>query len=1542
MNSKITVNMKHKGNLLIIPALIAAITASLVTLSAVEGSARENVNSGKVIKPAPAIFLSAPCAAATAQTDLDVNNVRARILNGGDMWWDLANGQYEIPKNGGVMSIFAGALWIGGIDAGNNLKVAAQNYRQNGNDFWPGPLDTSNASINDLVCAQYDKHYKITRKEVEDFANGIAPATPVILNWPGNGNTSIGQAKYLAPFYDGNMDGVYDPTLTFVDALDGITKPYDYPGFDIKGVGCTSTGCIPNDGLYGDQSLWWVFNDMGNIHGATGGTPIGLEIRAQAFGFSTNDEVNNMTFYNYRIYNRSTFQLNKTYFGVWCDADLGCYTDDYVGCNVEKGFGYTYNGDNNDEVACTSPGYGLNPPAIGIDFFRGPIADAGDGKDNNRNCTVDEGCEQILMSRFHYYNNNATVTGEPAAGVPQDWYNYLSGKWKDGTPVTYGGNGYGGTTPCSFMFPGNPSTDKHDFGIGGTCSTTPILPPWDEVTAGNVPDDRRMLESAGPFTLMPGALNVITTGVVWARATSGGAAASVELLKFADTKAQALFDNCFKITNGPDAPELTIQELDKKLMIYLYNPFGSNNYAENYPYVPGQIEKDPYITAGSDTAWIFEGYKLYQLKDATVSAGDLHSNNGNWDPNKVRPVGVYDINNGVTQIVNYYIGQDPALNYWQPHGMVDEGATDGGLIHSIPITTDLFATGNPTLINHKTYYYMAVAYGYNKGELTTDPSNPPGYNLPYVEGRRNVKLYSAIPHIPVSGSGDTDMHTEYGDTLPVKITRIEGNGNGGNVLDFTTATVDSILASGVYSYTNPNNALYEKPEYESGKGPLSDFEVIDPLNVNLPAGTTFTLWFIPDSTSASTTVNIANSKWKLKNNTTGVTISSEHVIKTGIKYLFTNWGLSLTIEQIANCGSVDSKNNGFLNASMSSNSWLTGFADGDTADYTNWIRSGAATGTGFSGDYVGYDDGSDYEKVIGGTWAPYRLCATSQTTPLSSAKYYGGPAWKSNWMTQTKMYDLASVNVVFTSDKTKWTRCVVLEICDDVAFAEGGQRKLDKRKARSVDKNGNTNPSNVVSTNPSDANYIDTVGMGWFPGYAVNLETGERLNVCFGENSALTQSVGAISYDTLGLGGTFQAADIVTGMTSGATGVIVTDNDTTMRIKNITGTFSIGETITGSGGDTAVVSTYTTFEQNGRDMIWNPTSVKYAANPWDASGTGPVLGGMHYIYVFGHNREKSSGAVYDINIPRYDAGFKMDSMLSINNGQPTDTPKKKVFKDAMWVNIPILATGHSILESDVTVRLHVAKPYKKGYSPAYSLGVPATADTVYGDTYEEVIGYNTLSGTFIKETVTGGNPLAKGVIDTVNSSTMWIKSTSRTFSVGDTITGATSGAKAVISTYTAAAQNNNYPMYTFSMGVLEAPHLLDHTDALDPVTALDYIKVVPNPYYAYSLYEKNSLDNRVKITNLPAKCTVSIYNLSGTLIRTFKKAAEVTNHEPYGYDSNGNPEPTHDGSLDWDLKNTAGIPIASGVYIIHVEVPDVGEKIVKWFGIMRPIDLDSF
>lgn len=149
-------------------------------------------------------------------------------------------------------------------------------------------------------------------------------------------------------------------------------------------------------------------------------------------------------------------------------------------------------------------------------------------------------------------------------------------------------------------------------------------------------------------------------------------------------------------------------------------------------------------------------------------------------------------------------------------------------------------------------------------------------------------------------------------------------------------------------------------------------------------------------------------------------------------------------------------------------------------------------------------------------------------------------------------------------------------------------------------------------------------------------------------------------------------------------------------------------------------------------------------------------------------------------------------------------------------------------------------------------------------------------------------------------------------------------------------------MYSFS-----TDGIATHTGESEvAVSALDLINVVPNPYYAFSAYETSPLDNRVKITNLPEACTISIYNLGGTLVRKFTKGKASTKLQAFESEvtySGGAPVvTTNDGSLDWDLKNSAGIPISSGVYIFHVDVPGVGEKIVKWFGIMRPIDLDAF
>jgi hypothetical protein len=136
--------------------------------------------------------------------------------------------------------------------------------------------------------------------------------------------------------------------------------------------------------------------------------------------------------------------------------------------------------------------------------------------------------------------------------------------------------------------------------------------------------------------------------------------------------------------------------------------------------------------------------------------------------------------------------------------------------------------------------------------------------------------------------------------------------------------------------------------------------------------------------------------------------------------------------------------------------------------------------------------------------------------------------------------------------------------------------------------------------------------------------------------------------------------------------------------------------------------------------------------------------------------------------------------------------------------------------------------------------------------------------------------------------------------------------------FVGSGENGGKPMYSWSMDDIST--ITASQDQL--AEALKMINVVPNPYYAFSEYERNRLDTRVKITNLPEKCTVRIYSVNGKLVRTFKKDSPVT-------------------SIDWDLNNWQNIPVAGGVYLIHVEVPEVGEVVLKFFGGMRQVDLQG-
>ena len=1363
---------------------------------------------------------AAGCEPGSASKYLDINNVRTLIYSYGNGWF-LEDAEYEIPKGSKKTPMFSFSLWIGGIDVNNNLKLAAYRFGQGPtittshtkNDFWPGPLTIDGtAAIDPVTCAEYDKLFQITRAEVQEFiawynAPDEYPSYTVpksIIDWPAHGDPSSGQAYYLAPFFDLNGDGDYKPDdgdYPYYDLANELCQTNLKPGELLRraklrnGEADDTLGILVDQVLKGDQTLWNVFNDKGNFHSETEGDPIGMEIRAQSFAFATNDEINNMTFYSYEIINRSTYTLTGTYFSQWVDPDLGYAWDDFIGCDVGRGLGYCYSGKPIDGTGQIEA-YGAHPPAVGVDFFQGPYMDA-DGRDNPKFLGTLVDCQRIAgsetvdvdqmaingvnfgdgiidnerygMRRFVYHNNGgASYMNDPR--YAPEYYLLLRGIWLDGVKMRYGANAHPSTgalgPDCDFMFPGN--SDLCDWGTG-------FQPPvgdkyWTEETANNNPSDRRIMQSAGPFTLRPGACNYITVGIPWARSIAGTPWESVELLRQVDDKCQALFDNCFAVLNGPNAPDLTIEELSNTLILYVSNRKvndAGNNYQERYkeldPNIPNPDTNDAYYR--------FEGYQIFQLKDATVSAADLGDNT------KSRLVAQVDIENYITKLVNWEYDQNIGGNV----GTVMVDGENKGIRHSFVITQDEFATGDKRLINNKQYYFIAISYAYNQymKYVPDDPTYRYGQKKPYLKGRSNIKVYTGIPHIPVG----TIANSVYGDGPT--ITRIQGNGNGGQILFLDPAQRDEIVAKPPASETNqyggPDYPIAYQARYQTGYGPLN-IKVIDPLNV--VSGdylVAFDSMYPVAGNEYFSNANIKFGKWKLIDNGTGTVYHSDTTTVYPYEQMFLDLGLAVSISQIPYPGdtipggSVTEDNQLLYNAMVSSvenNVWLGGVADSDipASDY-NWIRSGTYKGS--DSRYYDWDMGFDkawdpnksYQKILSGTWAPYTLVAHGGQIPV-------GPAFNLN----SKKYDtlgmIASVDIVLTPDSTKWTRCPVIEMSADSMLSEGRARQYDLRKGKSVNINGETD---VVSSDPLyNSNYISEYGMGWFPGYAINLETGERLNMMFAENSWLV-------------------AD------------------------------------------------------NGRDMIFNPTSREI-----DALGNS-VFGGQHYIYVMGH-RNLSVDTSIVLQFPAYDAGAELVRVLKMKKLE--NVYKTRAWASAMYASIPLAIEGKAWLSSDLTISIRVAKPYQR----FFSLPMPA------------------------------------GMADTM--------------------------------------ANRGWPLYNFNTYAIATTK----EDKEQAKTDLDLINVVPNPYYAYDDYERGQLDNRIKIVNLPTHCTVTIFDLSGTLIRQFNVDKSGI-PQPRSATSGINTEAKT--SIDWDLKNFAGIPISGGVYIIHVKSDGLGERTIKWFGILRPVDLNS-
>ncbi|MYJ54810.1 MAG: hypothetical protein F4096_00035, partial [Rhodothermaceae bacterium] len=522
------------------------------------------------------------CTSPLGESYLDINNVRARIFNNGNLFWRGSPHVYNVPKGGGVQAIFNSGIWIGGKVDGQ-LRVAAARYSNY--QFWAGPLDEFGAPPAD--CAEFDRLYRVSIDDIQDYeATGVI--TPDLRDWP----TGLGAPTYAPPSngVDDDGDGEVDEAGETIFVLNQPLSQRVDRVIDLAG------GERP--AILGDQSIWWIMNDRGNERRWS--PPIGLEVHATAFAFRTAGDIGNATFYKYDFHHRGNWPFTDVHMAIYSDPDLGNFQDDWVGSDTTLGVGYVWNSDNEDEG---SDGYGSPPPAAGYDFLQGPIVPSSGDSAKVSNEWVQD-FKNLKMTSFTFYNNGSGVTGQPITAL--NLYNYMRGRWKDGKCITDGGNGRDFSEDCTaYMFPGDPGASDD------TCQY------WSECNAdGEGTDieaaDRRFVMGTGPFMIDPDDFQQIVFGIVWARGTDNFD--SVQKMKEASALAQAAYDTDFQIPAPPAPPNVTITAVDGGAILEWTNSPQSNNFLESY-----RVE-DPFAPV-TNSIVEFEGYEVIQYSSALDQVG---------------------------------------------------------------------------------------------------------------------------------------------------------------------------------------------------------------------------------------------------------------------------------------------------------------------------------------------------------------------------------------------------------------------------------------------------------------------------------------------------------------------------------------------------------------------------------------------------------------------------------------------------------------------------------------------------------------------------------------------------------------------------------------------------------------------------------------------------------------------------------------------------------------------------------------------------------
>ena len=593
----------------------------------------------------------------------EVNNVLALISNQGWLFWGGGPSGFIIPaptfssNDGNFATVYASGIWAGGKVNG----VVRTSLAYYGSDMTPGLWDEFNADPNGVGDRENDKYtlYYYYSQTHLDYLQGLLDAADPT------------ESQKIHAFANAEL-------------ARAATANADWAAVAVaeQGAPANPPGHAAVYAVYHDSYL----DVRSTARGAN--NPLKIQVRMLAWAFRQAGPLNNSVFVKMEVINKNPVPITDMYLTVWSDPDLGQFADDLVGSDKALGLGYCYNGGASD--AQYTAVLGIAPPAVGYDYFQGPILDSPGvniiERGDDFKVYLNQDADYVAIpgdvvltnkyinpaSSFYYYNNGDEPNS--AAG----WYNFMQGLTEPGTEnaVKLAALAAGLTTQeeSTFFFNGDPEA-----GTGWLDSS---------------PNDRRFILNNGPFTMGvsdgtqqfgdPG-YNATVFGVFTSFGVSN--TNSVTALKLDDQVVQGAYLKAFKIPPLPPAPKVTVTPGDKQFTL---------------SWKSGEVGFDGRIVTTEDYAedgYTFLAYELVAFSNSALAGSDNYT-----------LLKTFDVADGITVVkdivLDFSLGTFVEKVVWV--------GSDSGVDRDIVLTQDIFSSdAEPVFLNYSPYHFGLRAISYN-------------------------------------------------------------------------------------------------------------------------------------------------------------------------------------------------------------------------------------------------------------------------------------------------------------------------------------------------------------------------------------------------------------------------------------------------------------------------------------------------------------------------------------------------------------------------------------------------------------------------------------------------------------------------------------------------------------------------------------------------------------------------------------------------------------------------------------------------------------